>query len=59
MGYMTLQVELDDDVYVELTGPNVIVWQGTGEPTYNGTIDNMDTQIRAQLIAKGAIRQIV
>ena len=59
MGYMTLQVELDNDVYVELTGQNVIVWQGMGEPTYTGTIKDMDAQIRAQLIAKGAIRQIV
>lgn len=57
MGYMTLQVELDNDVYVELTGSNVVVWQGTGEPTYSGPIETMDAQILAQLLAKGVIRK--
>jgi len=39
MGYMTLQINLPDNAYAELTGPDIKYWPGEGLPEYEGGID--------------------
>lgn len=36
---ITLQVELPDNGYAELTGEDIVYYSGFGEPDFKGTID--------------------
>jgi hypothetical protein len=60
-GYMVLQSVLSNGGEVELIGPNVKYWAGTGLPDYEGGIDGLREAfpaVFAELLQRKLIREV-
>lgn len=42
-GYMILEYEFKDMSFIEICGPNIKFWEGTGLPTYEGGWEGFET----------------
>ena len=59
-GYLSMQIELDNNGLAELCGPDIKYWAGEGLPTYEGSLDGFAKEhpaVMQELLDMNAVKQ--